>query len=126
MVLEKSNCSAKPVSLQWKSSSELCLCGDGDVDDGLASAALGVEKVQEDLELRGAGAIAEKSAFAFLLDEVFVAKCVEVVREGGRRDSELALQLADDEPSGVRCEQETDDGDPVFVPEGREHACYLC
>jgi len=116
MVLEQSKCWVKPVSLRWKGSLELCLGGDGDVDDGLSGAALGVEKVQEDLELRGAGAIAEKAALALLLDEVFLAKCVEVVRQGGRRDSELILQLADDEPAGMGCEQETDDGDSVFVP----------
>jgi len=125
MVLEKSNGWVKLASFDGKAHPALRLCGDGDVDDGLTGAALGVEEVQEDLELLGAGAIAEKSAFAFLLDEPFLAERVEVVREGGCRDGELVLQLADDEPAGMRCEQEADDSDSVFVPEGREHACYL-
>ena len=77
------------------------------------------------MELLGAGAIAQESAFAFLLDQPFLAERVEVVREGGRGDGELILHLADDEPARMCREQEADDGDTVFVPEGREHACYL-
>ena len=103
---------------------ELGLCGDGDVDDRLPGATLGVEKVQKDLELVGAGAVAEEPAFALLLDEAFLAQRVEVVRKRRCRDAELVLKLPDDQASGMGCQEQADDGDAVFVSQGREHPGY--
>ncbi len=94
----------------------LGLCRDGDVDGGLAGAALGVEKVEQDLKLCGASSIAQKSPLPLLFNEPFLAQRIQVMRKGGSRDSELIVELADDEPGRMRGEKETDDGDPGLVP----------
>jgi hypothetical protein len=45
-----------------------------------------------------------------------------MVRQGGRRDCELILKLADNEAPGMSREEQANDGDPGLVSERREHS----
>src|SRR5579872_764517 len=78
----------------------------------VASAAFGVEELQQFLQGLSVGGVAEKRAFAFHVDETFGAQLVEMMREGRVGDFEFILNLANHQSFRMRRQQQLHDAEP--------------
>jgi hypothetical protein len=68
----------------------------------VAGAAFGVEKTQQVLQCRGAGAVAKKGPFAADFDQILVFQLVEMVGKRRRGNFQLRLDFADHQAFRMR------------------------
>ena len=90
--------------------------------DGLvASAAFGVEELQEFLQGGGVGGVTKKRALAPDLDQALILQLVQMVGERGIGDFEFTLNFGDDQAFGMGREQQLHDSEAWLGSHGGKH-----
>ena len=90
--------------------------------DGLvASAALGVEELQEFLQSGRVGGVSKEGTFTLDFNQAFILQLVEMVGERGVGDFEFTLNLADDQAFRMGGKQQLHDAEARLGSHGGKH-----
>jgi hypothetical protein len=87
-----------------------------------AGEALGIEEVEQLLEALLVDEVAQEPSLATLPDQPIPKQDVQVVGQGGRRHSNLLLDLTDDHPVRMRLPEPAQDPQPDLMRESLKAA----
>ena len=90
-------------------------------DGFVPGATFGVEELEQFLERFGIGGVAQERALALHVYESFVLQFLQVVRKSGVRNIQFGLDVANDQPLGMRREQQLHDAKTGFGAHRGKH-----